>query len=108
MLAKAAQDAVSEGERRHNRLDDVCLDVEYFNLAVDSSATTTEASLLPIISSQRERFRMRNLELEAVSFADVSCFPLAFTRPRVTDEQAQRAARCKFENRSRFASLGQR
>ncbi|XP_065830385.1 protein CASP-like [Oscarella lobularis] len=46
VLAKAAQDAVSE---------------------VDSSATTTEASLLPIISSQRERFRMRNLELEATN-----------------------------------------
>lgn len=45
--------------------------VSHYTCFVIPGDTTTDpsaaSSLLPIISSQRERFKLRNLELEAVS-----------------------------------------
>ena len=49
----------------------------YFSL-VDEYDKQAADSLLPIISSQRERFRTRNLELEAVSLENIN--PEAITQ----------------------------
>lgn len=50
----------------------------YYFYVVDEYDKQAADSLLPIISSQRERFRTRNLELEAVSLENIN--PEAITQ----------------------------